>query len=150
VAHTTACVLVITPEDFQAILLQHPGVALNVLQVVSRRLDESQERVKQLSADPAERRVAHALLKLGESLGEEREGECLLQVPVSRQDLASMTGTTPETVSRILSQFRRQGMVRSGRQWIAITDLRRLSQAAGHEAAEAEARPAAKAVTRAE
>jgi len=149
-AHTTACVLVITPEDFQAILLQHPPVALNVLEVVSRRLDESQERVKQLSADPAERRVAHALLKLGVTLGEEHQGECLIQVPVSRQDLAAMTGTTPETVSRILSQFRRQGMVRSGRQWIAITDLRRLSQAAGQEqeagdTAEGAARTAASA-----
>jgi CRP-like cAMP-binding protein len=132
-AHTTACVLIITPQDFQSILFQHPQVALNVLEVVSRRLDESQDRIRQLSADPAERRVAHALLKLGETLGEERGGECLLQVPVSRQDLASMTGTTPETVSRILSQFRREGLVRSGRQWIAITDHRRLSQAAGVE-----------------
>ncbi|MCC6314030.1 MAG: winged helix-turn-helix domain-containing protein, partial [Thermomicrobiales bacterium] len=44
-----------------------------------------------------------------------------------RQDLAGMTGATVETVSRVLSQFRRDGLVESGRRWIAVRDRARLA-----------------------
>jgi len=46
---------------------------------------------------------------------------------LSRQDLADMTGATVETTSRIMSQFRKQNLIRSGRGWVAITDRERLS-----------------------
>jgi CRP-like cAMP-binding protein len=54
----------------------------------------------------------------------------LIQVPLARQDLADMAGTTVETASRVLSQFQKAGLVRSGRQWVAIADLPRLAAAA--------------------
>ncbi len=51
-------------------------------------------------------------------------------MPLTRQDLADMAGTTLETTSRIISQFRKAGLVESGRQWIAVRDRAGLEEIA--------------------
>ena len=51
----------------------------------------------------------------------------LIQLPLSRQDLADMTGATVETVSRIMSQLRKQKVIRSGRGWVAIANREALA-----------------------
>lgn len=121
-AQTTCCVLALQADDFKAILRRYPSVALAVLDIVAERLAAARTTIHQLSAHPVEQRVAAVLLKLAEKLGEEHNGSLLIQMPLSRQDLADMTGTTTETVSRIMSQFRQAGLIDSGRQWIAVTD----------------------------
>lgn len=120
VAQTAACVLSISAEDFQTILGTYPGVALKVLAIVSKRLQAAHERIRQLSAHSVEQRIAHILLKLAEKLGEPSEMGLLIQLPLSREDLASMAGTTTETASRIMSRFQKEGLIRSGRQWVAV------------------------------
>jgi len=122
-AHTTCCVLTITPHAFQDILQRYPQVSLALLEIVSSRLREAREVIHQLSASPVESRLAATLLKLADKLGEKRGDEVLIQLPLSRQDLADMTGATAETASRVMSQFRRQKLIRSGRRWMSLTDL---------------------------
>lgn len=126
-AQTACCILSITAQDFQAILRRYPLVTLTVLERVAQRLQAAHEMVQQLSAHSVERRIASALLKLAEKLGEPQQEGLLIQVPLSRQDLAEMTGTTIETASRVMSQFQKDSLIRSGRQWVAITDMARLS-----------------------
>ncbi|MFW5942358.1 MAG: Crp/Fnr family transcriptional regulator [Chloroflexota bacterium] len=121
-AQTVCCVLAISAGEFQRILEEHPSAALRVLDLTAARLREAQETIRQLSAHTVRQRIATTLLKLAEKLGEEREEGLLIQMPLSRQDVADMTGATPETTSRVLSDFRKQGLIRSGRQWIAIVD----------------------------
>ena len=99
-----------------------------VLEVVSQRLAESQEIVKQLSAYTAEQRVASALLRLAGKLGEARGQGVLIQLPFSRQDLAAMTGSTIETVSRVMSRFAEEGWVKTGRKWVTIMDTKSLEE----------------------
>jgi CRP/FNR family transcriptional regulator, nitrogen oxide reductase regulator len=126
-AQTACCVLAVAAQDFQAILYRYPAVAVTTLNIVSQRLKAAHDTIRQLSAFPVEQRLAAVLLKLAEKLGERRAEGLLIQAPLSRQDLAEMTGTTPETASRILSQFQKDGLIHSGRQWIAIIDRDRLS-----------------------
>ena len=128
IAQTDCCILKISAEDFEHILSDHPDVTRKVLEVVSQRLAESQEIVKQLSAYTAEQRVASALLRLAGKLGEAREQGVLIQLPLSRQDLAAMTGSTIETVSRVTSHFAEQGWIKSGRKWVTIMDANRLEE----------------------
>ncbi|MCL4393871.1 MAG: Crp/Fnr family transcriptional regulator [Chloroflexi bacterium] len=125
-AQTACCVLGIGTDDFQAILRQYPAVTISVLNIVGERLHGAQDTIRQLSANTVESRVASTLLKLAEKLGEETKGGTLIQTPLSRQDLAEMTGTTTETVSRVLSHLRKAGVIRSGRRWIAITNRAKL------------------------
>lgn len=120
--------LQISSEDFDTILAEYPDVTRKVLEAVSKRLTESQEIVKQLSAYTVEQRIASALLRLAGKLGETRGQGVLIQLPFSRQDLAAMTGSTTETVSRVMSRFAEDGLVKSGRKWVTITDKKRLEE----------------------
>ncbi len=131
-AHTAGCVLTITNEDFQLILRKYPTVSMALLEIVSARLSEAHETIHQLSASPIESRLAATLLKLAAKLGEKQGDGVLIQLPLSRQDLADMTGATVETISRLMSQFRKQKLIDSGRRWVAITDRAGLEELAAH------------------
>lgn len=130
-AQTSSCVLSIRSDDFRQVLDAHPQLALKTLAVMAERLNAANQRVLQLSALPVEKRIALALLKLGEKLGRAQEDGLLIDVPLSRDELAEMTGTTTETVSRVMSQFQARGVVAGGRQWVAITDRNQLEALAG-------------------
>jgi CRP-like cAMP-binding protein len=83
-----------------------------------------------MSTEQVDRRVAHALLKLvGQSCRQTSEG-LLIDFPISRQDIAEMTGTTLHTVSRLLTAWEGKGLVLSGRQKVTVTDRDRLSRIA--------------------
>ena len=50
------------------------------------------------------------------------------QVIEIRGDLAAMTGSTTETVSRVMSRFAEDGLVKSGRKWVTITTMKQLEE----------------------
>ncbi|MEM5775991.1 MAG: Crp/Fnr family transcriptional regulator, partial [Anaerolineaceae bacterium] len=130
VAQTPACILSIRAGEFEEILQAHPALALKALKMMTDRLADAHERVRQLSSYPAEKRIAVTLLKLVRKFGHQQEGMLLIDVPLSRDDLAEMTGTTPETASRIISQFQTAGLLTSGRQWIGVLEIDRLEKEA--------------------
>ncbi len=127
VAHTDACILQISSQDFDTILRKHPEVTLKVLSAVGQRLRESQGVIKQLSTYTVEQRVASALCRLAGKLGQQGAEGILIQLPFSRGDLAAMAGTTTETVSRVMSRFADAGLVKTGRKWVAVTDRKGLA-----------------------
>nr|WP_297426343.1 Crp/Fnr family transcriptional regulator [uncultured Actinotalea sp.] len=131
VALSTVCALRIGLTEFRAVLEEHPAVALRVLDTTLRLLAEARaDVVRQSTADVAQR-VAATLLRLDARFGQERAaGGTLLQLPLSRADLAGMTGSTPESVSRVMSRLRREGVLETGRRWTAIRDRERLAAVA--------------------
>jgi CRP-like cAMP-binding protein len=122
VAQTECCVLGIDSESFRRIMQDYPPVSLSVIDIMAERLHAAREMIRQLSAYSVEQRLAHILLKLGDKLGEKQETGLLIQLPVSRADLAEMVGTTTETASRVLSNFQENGLIQSGRRWVSIVD----------------------------
>jgi CRP-like cAMP-binding protein len=132
-AHTTVCTLRIGKETFRSILASRPGIALGVLEITAARLQAAHERVRQLSVFSVEHRIAFTLLKLAEKFGERQKGRLLIQTPLSRDDLAEMTGTTTESASRAISQLQKAGLIETGRQWVAITDQAGLEAILGEE-----------------
>jgi CRP/FNR family transcriptional regulator, nitrogen oxide reductase regulator len=132
-ALSPACALSINKKEFRKILENYPPVALKLLDVTHQRLRASRETVRQLSSMTVERRLAHTLLSLADKLGVEADVGLLIQAPISREDLSQMTGTTPETASRVLSQLQKEGLIHSGRQWIAIANRHLLENLASQE-----------------
>ncbi|MCD6679574.1 MAG: Crp/Fnr family transcriptional regulator [Burkholderiaceae bacterium] len=148
VAHTDCCVLSTGAESFHALVVRFPSVANAALALVAARLREAQATIEQLSTYPVPRRVAATLLALADRLGTIRpcvdsddhrgvgnsgdghDDEILIDATLSRQDLADMTGATVETVSRVLSDFRRRGWIDSGRQWVSVRDRASLKKVA--------------------
>ncbi|HLS04332.1 MAG TPA: Crp/Fnr family transcriptional regulator [Actinomycetales bacterium] len=122
-ALTESCVLRFSAKAFRAVLNDHPQVTLAALDAVSNRLAAARQTVRELAADTAEQRIGAALMRLVESLGVAESGQVRISVPVTQGELASMAGTTPETVSRTLTRWRRDELVATGRGTITITDL---------------------------
>jgi CRP-like cAMP-binding protein len=103
------------------LLETEPTVTLNAVHFVAARLHDLQRRHRELMTERVERRVARALLRLVHDAGRRVEAGVEIDFPVSRQDIAEMTGTTLFTVSRLLSGWEERGIVQSGRQRIVIT-----------------------------
>jgi CRP-like cAMP-binding protein len=108
------------------LVAQYPSLATNTLQMVGSRLQEAQTRMAEMSTEQVERRIAHALLRLANQAGRKVGRGVKIDFPISRQDIAEMTGTTLHTVSRTLSLWEQQGMVESARQSVVLTDPHRL------------------------
>lgn len=112
--------LVWSRETVRALLRRHSALALNALELVSDRLREVQERFRELATERVARRIARALLRLVRQAGRKVEGGVLIDMPLSRQNLAEMTGTTLFTVSRVLSEWESLGIIASGRERVVI------------------------------
>jgi CRP-like cAMP-binding protein len=130
IAQTDCCILQISAQKFETVMNRYPEVTMRVLKAVGQRLEESQEVIKQLSVYTVAERVAATLIRLARKLGEQKQTGTLIQIPLSRQDLAAMTGTTVETVSRVMSHFSSEGLIFTGRKWVVLRDLERLMQIA--------------------
>ena len=116
-----AVALVWTSAIMRQVLETEPRVALNAVQFVAGRLHDLQRRHRQLMTERVERRVARALLRLVHEAGRRVDTGVEIDFPVSRQDIAEMTGTTLFTVSRLLSSWEQRGILHSGRQRIILT-----------------------------
>ncbi|MEJ1088669.1 Crp/Fnr family transcriptional regulator [Microbacterium sp. Mu-80] len=127
-----SCALRIDQESFRAVLREHPTVALRVLDDVAARLTRAHTDIGGQSTDTVAQRVATALLRLADKLGEDRGADgILIEVPLARTDLAGLARSTPESVSRVMSRWRREGVIDSGRRWTAIKDRDRLEAMKG-------------------
>ena len=108
----------------------NPHLAMNAIRTIGQRLDEAHTRIREMSTEEVERRVAHAVLRLVEQAGKRDEVGLRVDFPISRRDIAEMTGTTLHTVSRILSAWETQGLVEGGRQKLVVRDRAGLSRLA--------------------
>lgn len=97
-----------------------PHVAIHALELLGEELAEMRSRYQELATERVEQRVARALLRLVRQAGKKVNSGVLIEFPLSRQDLAELTGTTLHTVSRILSAWENQGLIESGRRRVLI------------------------------
>jgi CRP-like cAMP-binding protein len=124
----TACTEMQWPaQTIRELLAKHPGAWMNAAGELEDRLRDLEGRMRELSGDPVDRRIAHAVLRLVQKLGRPVGDAVEVPFPVARQDIADMTGTTLHTVSRILGGWQRQGLLERGRKRIAVADMRRLA-----------------------
>ena len=107
-------------ETMLALIQRYPTMGLNALKVLAGHVREFQDRYRELATERVERRVARSVLRLASQAGRETDEGILLDLPLTRQDLAEMSGTTLFTVSRILSQWESKGLVLAGRERVVI------------------------------
>lgn len=111
---------------WDGLLERHPALAVNAMQTMGGRLQEAQARMRELATEEVERRVAHTILRLANQSGKKEPGGIRIDFPVSKQDIAEMAGTTLHTVSRILTAWEAEGLVKGGRQKLLVRDPHRL------------------------
>jgi CRP-like cAMP-binding protein len=110
-------------ERMRQLVMAHPALAANFVQMIAKRNEEMLQRLHEVSTLPVAQRVARALLRLA---ADETPVDGAVQVGLSRQDLAELTATTLHTVSRLVSRWERAGIVAAGRKRVRILDPQRL------------------------
>ena len=122
--------LKISVEDFKSILSTHCQVAMNLLQVMDDYLKDTYEVLKEMALEKVERRIALNLMKLARNTGVKNEEGIWLQIKLSRQDIANLSGTTIETAIRVMSKFKKDGLISEEKGHITITDRHELASIA--------------------
>jgi CRP/FNR family transcriptional regulator, nitrogen oxide reductase regulator len=101
---------------------KEPSISLNVMGLMHGYISELQERQKALVTDRVEQRIARILLKLAAQSGRKIDEGVLIDLPITRQDIAEMSGTTLYTVSRTLNEWERDGLLEIGRERVVIRE----------------------------
>ncbi|OAT87033.1 Crp/Fnr family transcriptional regulator [Desulfotomaculum copahuensis] len=118
-ALTDAVLYSIDSDLFQKLMLENPGLGLQMLAWTSRRLQETEDLLEQIAYGDVRARVLYQLLRLCEDFGMPEEEGCRLNIQLTQQDLANMVAASRETVSTLLGQLGREGLIdTSQRQWL--------------------------------
>jgi CRP-like cAMP-binding protein len=118
----STCLLAWSHDVSRGLLLDHPLLALNALELLSNRIREMQERFRELATERVAQRLARSLLRLARQTGRRTAEGVLIDQPITREELAQLTGTTLFTVSRVLTGWEARGLVISGRERVIIRD----------------------------
>jgi CRP-like cAMP-binding protein len=102
---------------------------VNLMQLMTSYIMEMQERYRELATERVERRIALTVLRLAAQIGKRTDTrEMTVELPISRQDVAEASGTTIFTVSRVLADWERRGIVEAGRERVVIRNPHGLVQ----------------------
>jgi len=126
IAERNTTMLVWSRASIDPLIDRYPRLARNLMRLMVRRIGELQQRVVERATERVEQRVARAVLRLAGQAGRRTSDGVLLDLPLSRQDLAAMTGTTLFTVSRVLSRWNAQGLLKSSRQSLTLRQPHKL------------------------
>jgi CRP/FNR family transcriptional regulator, nitrogen oxide reductase regulator len=109
---------------FEAICDRIPVLRRNTARILSVRLQELEERFREISTQKVGARLSHQLVRLLSQVGRYANGS--LEISLSREELAQLTGTTLFTVSRLLCKWEKRGIVKTRREAVAVSDLEAL------------------------
>lgn len=109
-----------------------PNFAGSTYGTVGQRVEEMNTRIMEMATQQVEQRIASALLRMVQQSGRKASQGVVIGFPITRQNVADMTGSTLHTVSRLLSAWERDGVIASARRQITVCNPHALVQIAGH------------------
>ncbi len=127
VAIEDAEIAYISRRDFQAYCMEHPEVALKVLQVVGTRLRRLVGIIEELSFTTIRQRLIATLVKLAQSEGTKTARGIEFLLPATHQELANQLGTVRELISRNLMRLQAEGLLDVDARQIVVKDMKGLS-----------------------
>jgi CRP/FNR family transcriptional regulator len=122
-----ACAQTLTADLFK-LLERHPSLVRGLLKSLTRRLVELTSRLTELSGGHVEERLARVLFKLACDRGSTESEGVFIPMPLSRQELADLTGTTIETCIRIMSRWAKTGLVETRGDGFLLRDVEALER----------------------
>ena len=123
--------LVIKYAYFEQFLYDHPAVAMNVISLLSNRLRELGDVLLNLASDDVTSRVIKLITRLSARYGKPFENSIYLDIPLTHQEMADMIGTSRQTVTTVLGNLRRKGILRTEQRNIYIQNSEWLESFAG-------------------
>ncbi|KGJ04367.1 cAMP-binding domain of CRP or a regulatory subunit of cAMP-dependent protein kinases [Paracoccus halophilus] len=119
---------------WEPVLGAAPSLAISAIQAVGRKLDEAHTRLREMTTEEAGQRIANLLLRLIRDSGEVEGDRASIPFPLTRQDIADMSGNTIHTVSRIMAGWEARGVLARARRKVIVADmpaLRAISEISG-------------------
>jgi CRP-like cAMP-binding protein len=118
----------IRKQDFRQVCRQNPELPLQVLSVIGSRLRQLVRIVESVTFGSVRQRLAQALATFGREAGSDR-----FTLPVTQEELALRLGTVREVISRNLSRFQAEGLLRLDRKQVVLLDREGLEREAETE-----------------
>ncbi|WP_018000776.1 Crp/Fnr family transcriptional regulator [Paracoccus sp. N5] len=106
---------------WEPLIAAAPALAVSAIQAVGRKLDEAHTRLREMTTEDAGRRIAHLLLRLARHAGPGPD-PVEIPFPITRQDIADMSGNTLHTASRIMAAWEAEGILLRARRKVIIAD----------------------------
>jgi CRP/FNR family transcriptional regulator, nitrogen oxide reductase regulator len=113
---------------FEAVSQRFPVLRRNTLHSLHQRLEELEERFREISTERVAARLSRELIRLLDQVGRRVNG--IVEISLSREELAQLIGTTLFTVSRLLSDWDSRGIVRTRRESVSIRNFQALQELA--------------------
>lgn len=118
-------VLTLNRKDFLSVLEEYPQIAIQLLKEMAHRLRKSDRQIASLSLSDAEKRIALCILRFADEQGVIKNGEVNIpKIPI-QQDIANMSGTSRETVSRALNLLEKEKFLRREGRELVIKNYKR-------------------------
>lgn len=122
-------VLAMPLHSFERLLTSTPSMAIKVMRVMSETIQELQAKLQELTGQDVQVRLISFLSVMAEKQGRKQpDGSVKLPLPVTHQELGNTIGTTRESITRLLAQLRKEGLLLTGRSGFVIPDLERFKQ----------------------
>lgn len=130
-ALTELTTLSMSVDEYKLLLQDYPSIAVRVIEALGQRL-LSVIGTRMMISRRVERRIAHILLKLAGKCGLQTDLGWEITISLSRQDIADLSDTTIETAIRVMSKFRKAGLVKTRRGgYVVILDYEGLRDISG-------------------
>lgn len=107
-------------KSFEAFLLSHPALVMNIMKSLSQKIEEQNQMLKQLALYDIKERLVFWLCKLANNFGNDEGDYITIDLNLSHQELANMIGSTRESVSLTLKELANKGIIISGRLKISV------------------------------
>ncbi len=118
---------IIRNQDIERIILDNVDIAISLLKIMSKRLRHAQTSLKDIALKDVYGRLASTLLKLASEHGLKSEAGTKISLNLTHQDLANMIGTSRESVNRVISEWRKEGVLDAQRGEITILKPQKLN-----------------------
>jgi len=125
----STCLLVGREALFE-LLETSPSFARGLLAGLTYRLAQLSARLAEVAGERVETRMARLFLKIAERMGRAEGAACFIPLPLSRQDLADLSGTTLETAIRVMSRWAKKGIVSTRSGGFLVVDCGELARLA--------------------
>jgi len=120
--------LLVRRQEFFELLERHPSLVRGYLIGMAQRIVELTRRIPEVAGGRVETRFAHLFLRLAERMGRPAHGGTFVPMPLSRQELADLAGTTIETSIRIMSRWGKERIVRTERDGFVVMNRAELEK----------------------
>lgn len=113
-AMTDTYLCTMAKEEFESFVEKNPKIAIKLINILSARLKDTYDISEKIALGDVKYRILYLLLKLSEKSGKRKKEWQSIEMKLTHSDIATMVGSTRETVSGLMSQFRKEGLLKKG------------------------------------